>query len=139
MNGRCFCGGIRFRLEPPTDFASHCHCESCRRSHAAPFVTWTSVPPDRFVLESGAELVREYRSSPQVAWEFCQRCGSSLFYKHLETPEKVYVAVAALDRLDRPVEGHASYEEHAPWLDLREEVPRYVGKTDERFRADPQV
>lgn len=91
------------------------------------------MPPERFHIDQGSDLIQDYWSSAHVLWQFCQRCGSSLFYKHEDTPNQVYVTVASLDTLDRPVDGHASFEEHAPWLDLGENVPRYLGKTEERL------
>jgi len=131
LSGRCFCGEVRFYLLGPTDFVSHCHCESCRRSHAAPFVTWTSVPLTRRFFEAGEKLLRSYNSSSEVAWDFCSHCGSSLCYRSTSAPDTVYVAAASLDRLDQACEGHVSFEEHLPWLDLSPEVPRFVGKTSQ--------
>jgi hypothetical protein len=131
MNGQCFCGAVTFQVTPPTDFVSHCHCRSCRLSHGAPMVTWTSVPPDRFLLKSGQDQLRSYASSPEVEWQFCGHCGSSLFYRASYTPDKVYVAAACLDELDQPPDSHVSFEEHLPWFDPAAPLPRYRGKSSE--------
>lgn len=138
LSGRCFCGEVRFRLTPPSEFASHCHCRSCRLSHAAPMVTWTAVPLDRFHLDSGQEWLRSYHSSPQVAWEFCSRCGSSLFYRASFAAEKIYVAAASLEALDRTVERHVSFEEHLPWMG-RLDLPRKRGKGEVEFPGDGEL
>ncbi len=34
------CGRVRFVARSPSRFCCHCHCESCRRSHGAGYVTW---------------------------------------------------------------------------------------------------
>lgn len=129
MQGQCFCGAVRYRLAPPTDFAGHCHCQSCRSATGAPMVSWTSVPNEQFELLEGQERLRIYPSSPQVAWEFCSRCGTTLFYHSTETPQRTYVTIASLSTpLDREVESHVSCEEKPDWFEL--DLPRFFAKTD---------
>lgn len=144
LHGRCFCGAVQFTLTPPLDFVAHCHCESCRRSHAAAFVTWTSVPRGCFVLLEGEGALTWYASSPAIEWGFCGRCGSSMLYRavqdgHPEGPRTsaMYVAAASLtDSLPRAPSVHVSWEEHAPWLVLRDGLPKHRGKTDEIMEED---
>lgn len=94
-------------------------------------LSWTSVPNSQFTLLRGQELVRDFASSPKVTWSFCGRCGTTLFYRSLATPEKIYITVASLTSpLDRQLESHVSYEEKPAWFDLSPEVPRYYAKTD---------
>lgn len=134
VTGRCFCGTIRFELTFPTDFCSHCHCEDCRRSHGAAFVTWTSVPIERFRFLSGEDKLRKHTSHPGVRWGFCGECGTSLLYDCDEAPRKVYVTVANLEGpLDREPDSHVSFEEHVPWLRVADDLPTFRGKTEERI------
>ncbi len=127
MEGGCFCGAVRYRLTPPTDFAGHCHCQSCRRASGAPMLSWTSVPREQFELLEGHEKLRIYASSLKVSWEFCHRCGTTLFYRSCS--ERIYVTVASLhDALDRDLESHVSVEEKPAWFEW--ELPRFFGKTD---------
>ena len=131
MEGQCFCAGVVYQITPPTDFAGHCHCQSCRQASGAPMLSWTSVPNPQFNLLRGHELVRDYASSERVTWSFCGRCGTTLFYRSQSTPEKTYITVASLTSpLDRPLESHVSYEEKPAWFDLSPEVPRFFAKTD---------
>jgi hypothetical protein len=135
IRGRCLCGAVAFELTPPTDFCSHCHCESCRLAHGAAFVTWTSVPLDRFRFTAGASRVTWYRSSATIEWGFCATCGSSSLYRadtagHPETPklDRMYVAVGSLlDPLDREPGAHVSFEERLPWMRAHG-LPAYRGK-----------
>lgn len=140
MRGRCFCGAVRVALRGPLDFVAHCHCASCRASHAAAFVTWTSVPLERFTLD-GAEHVRWYRSSATIEWGFCGTCGSSLLYRaiatgHPEAPklDRMYVTVASLEGpLEQEPAAHVSFEEHVAWFTPGDAVPKYRGKGVERM------
>lgn len=134
IKGHCYCKGIQFEIMPPTDFCSHCHCESCRRVSGAAFVTWTSVPDERFSIQKGGELINRYESSPGVIWMNCIRCGSCLFQTTQNSPGRTYVAVASLaDPLDRAPESHVSFEEHVDWVEFNDELPKYREKASDRL------
>lgn len=132
--GRCFCGAVRFELTFPTETCNHCHCESCRRSHGSAFVTWTSILISRFQFLEGAHLVSRYNSSADVKWGFCSRCGSSFLYEHSQAPDRLWIAAASLiEPLDRQPDSHVSFEEHVNWLEVNDELPRYLGKSQEKI------
>jgi len=131
--GHCYCNAIQFEVTFPTEFCCHCHCEDCRQTHGAPFVTWTGVPKSQFRLLSGEDKVQRYQSHPGVYWGFCSVCGTSMFCDYDEAPEKIYITVSNLDgSLDREPDGHVSFEEHVPWLSVCDNLPKYRGKTKER-------
>ena len=134
LDGKCLCSAVRYRIELPVEFCSHCHCESCRRSHGAPLVTWTSVPEDRFRLVQGAwdAEVASYRSSPEVTWHFCRCCGSRLFGRSAAAPGRIYATLASLEGSHeiRP-DSHVSFEEKVPWLQPGDGLPCFRGKTEE--------
>lgn len=96
-------------------------------------VAWTAVARQDFELLA-AEQVCGYNSSEVVRWLFCGHCGTTMFYESTDAPDKVYVTVASLsDELDRPLDGHVSFEEKAAWLDLSPDLPRFLGKSDRRI------
>jgi hypothetical protein len=141
ISGQCLCGAVRFELAPPLAPMAHCHCRSCRLSHGAAFVTWTSVPSDRFAFVTGEADVAWYRSSPWIRWGACRACSSPMFYVadqagHPEAPrlDYVYVTVASLTGGfdDQPVV-HVSYEEHVSWIEGADGLPKVRGKSDERI------
>lgn len=132
IRGRCFCGSIHFQLTPPTEIFSHCHCESCRLSHGAAFVTWTSVPEPQFELAGGIKLVSHYISESGAEWGFCSNCGASMFYRVESAPGRVYITAANLiDPMDRDPERHMSFEERVDWVEVGDDLPKHRGKTDE--------
>ncbi len=131
MKGRCLCRTVSITVLGPTMFASYCHCESCRLAHAAPFVAWTAVSIERFRVTAGEAAIVRYVSSPGVERAFCGRCGTSLFYAGAMAPDRVYVPIAILDHLDRALDSHVSYEEHAPWIEGLCSLPCHAGKSEE--------
>jgi len=137
IKGKCFCGGIQFQIKPPTKMFTHCHCESCRRSHGAAFVTWVSVDDAQFFLAAGEELVAAYESSPEIVWKFCKRCGTSLFQTTRHSPGITYIVAAALiDPMDRDPECHVSFEEKVTWLDVKDDLPKHREKTSDMIGTD---
>jgi len=135
LSGNCFCKKILFELAGPTDFSGNCHCESCRKSHGAAFVTWTSVPKERFKITLGEQNLKWYQSSDCIRWGFCSNCGGSLFYEavkegHHESPktDRMYISAANIENMDREPAVHVSYEEKLPWLKFQDALPKYRGK-----------
>jgi hypothetical protein len=95
---------------------------------------------DRFAFVRGESDVKWHRSSEWIEWGFCGTCGSSMLYRaiadgHPEKPQvdRMYVTAASLDGLDRKPGAHVSFEEHVEWLDVRDELPKHRGKTNERI------
>ncbi len=138
IRGHCLCGAVKLDLTPPTDFASHCHCESCRRAHAAAFVTWTGVPDARLTIVAGEALLTRYESSPGAFRCFCRRCGTSMltYYsaahaEHGGATGRAYVPVAVLaDPPDRQPTSHVSFEERVDWFPFDDALPRFIAKSD---------
>ena len=140
LEGRCLCGAVRFRMTPPLGLVTHCHCQSCRLSHGAAFVTWTSVPPERFAFDAGEGEVVWHRTSTGVRWGGCRLCASPMLYI-ADQPrldgvqvDHVYVSAGSLTSPlpDRPV-AHVSWEEHLAWIEGAEALPKHRGKTGERI------
>ena len=132
--GRCHCQRIKFELTPPTEFCSHCHCESCRRTHGAAFVTWTSVPNNQLKIKKGEDLLKNYESSPGINWRSCSHCSSPLFQTTHLSPSRTYIAVASLaSPLDRKPASHVSIEEKVPWIKINDGLPQFKEKASDQL------
>jgi hypothetical protein len=116
--GGCFCGAVRFRIVLPALWVAHCHCSMCRRSQGAGFVTWVGVATERFMLESGADLLKHYQSSASATRSFCGRCGSPLIFQSSRWPGETHVTLASLDDgTGLEPQAHAYWSARAPWAD----------------------
>jgi hypothetical protein len=103
-SGSCHCGAVRF--EADVDFATthtvRCNCSICAKARA-----WFAiVPPDRFRLVEGYEVLAEYHwtpsgePSPNLHYRFCRICGVRPFARGENDGEGnafYAVSVAALD------------------------------------------
>ena len=78
---RCHCGGVEMVAAFPSRFCAHCYCFSCRVTHASGVVTWIGFKRDQVRITKGAELVRDYFSSPGTRRKFCTNCGTRLAFE----------------------------------------------------------
>lgn len=132
--GQCYCKQIQFEITFPTEFVSHCHCESCRTSHGSAFVTWGGVNTNQFRFLHGESLLKKYKTRPKVNWCFCSECGTALLYIHEDLPHKIYFTVANIKGdLDKKPDSHVSYEEHVNWFKFKDDLPKYREKSDVRI------
>ncbi len=121
--GECLCGAVRFAIQPPTKWCAHCHCSMCQRAHGAPVVTWVGVQADQFQLLNDSTL-EWFASSDAAQRGFCQRCGSSLFFRSSRWPGEMHVARACITgEIDRKPQGHVFAGSRAHWFDFSDELP----------------
>ncbi len=76
----CYCGAVRFTVDVVAPvFTAYCHCDDCRRSHAAPLYEVAAVPMSAMHFTAGEELVVDFRreGSPVIR-SFCGRCGTKI-------------------------------------------------------------
>ena len=101
LEGGCLCSRVRYRyagsLGGSLGQVTVCHCFQCRKaqgygSAAAPALTAC------FQFERGEELVREYESSPGKRRAFCSHCGSPLYSRRDDAPERLRLRLGSLDR-----------------------------------------
>jgi hypothetical protein len=117
LEGGCFCGAIRYRASGNTTNETNCHCSICRRTSAAPFVAWFTVPASEFVFTAGAPV--EFDSSSHGRRTFCPKCGTPLTFRSTQSPEEVDVTTCSLDRPDEvPPRDHTFTESALSWVDL---------------------
>ncbi|RMG16890.1 MAG: GFA family protein [Deltaproteobacteria bacterium] len=99
--GGCHCGRVRFRVQVERREAIECNCSICTKKGFVHLI----VPPDRFELLSGAEVLSTYRFHTETArHHFCRICGIHAFYRPRSHPDAYDVNVRCLDGED-PLEG----------------------------------
>lgn len=119
LKGSCLCGGIQYEIDATLGLVSNCHCSQCRKASGASFVPSASVPADSFRFVAGAELLREWESSPGVRRCFCSRCGSPLIKRNSAHPERIRLRLGTLDS-DPGVKPskHIYVGSKAAWVDI---------------------
>lgn len=123
LRGSCLCTRVQFEVVEPTTAAANCHCEYCRRSSGAPFVTRMVIPNPRFAITTGTNHLKWYESSPGTERGFCIFCGSTLLFKSKNCGDEVHFTMSNLiDPPDRNPEYNCFSDRKAKWVQLDENL-----------------
>lgn len=87
-HGTCLCGNVKLVVPFKNLHLSACHCETCRKWSAGPFM---SLMYNGELTVEGQDNIRHYPSSQWAERAFCQQCGSHLYY-HLTGTQNYYLA-----------------------------------------------
>jgi len=130
ITGRCLCGATRFTVAAPPVWASHCHCESCRRATGAAMASYLGVRAADVVWQGPARA--SHCSSPGTFWDRCGVCGSPLCYRSVRYPGEVHLHVSTLDA----AAGFAAdlqlfRQDGLPWMQLADPPPHQLHPEDD--------
>lgn len=128
--GGCFCGAIRYRARGDTVCVTHCHCNHCRQTSGASFVTWVEFPLDAFEILQGEP--GRFVSRPGATRTFCRDCGTPITFHDDAHPGMIDVTVGSLDEPERMLpEDHVWATRELSWLKLDDGLPRYDTRRDD--------
>jgi len=124
IRGGCLCGGIRYEASGEPYNVTHCHCEDCRKSAGAPFVTWASFRRNNFRFTRGTP--REIEWAGRVR-SFCASCGTALTFMSGSDTDEVDVTVSSFDYPDATLpQDHVWIEDRLPWVKLADNLPQHA-------------
>ena len=125
MKGSCLCQTVAYEVDRLAGPIGHCHCNTCRKAHAAAFATTARVDRASFRWLAGKEAVGSFESTPGKLRHFCTRCGSHLMAEWKTQPQ-VIVRVATLDEDpgSRPA-GNIWVSHDQPWLAHGPDIPSF--------------
>jgi hypothetical protein len=126
IEGRCFCGFIRYAADGPSINETNCHCSICRRTSGAAFVSWATVRVTAFRVLSGTPT--SFRSSDDGTRTFCPQCGTPLTFRSARSPEEIDVTICSLERPELlPPKDHTHVSSKLRWVVLGDNLPVYEG------------
>ena len=125
--GSCLCGGVRYSVHAPLAPIQLCHCRQCRKAQGSAFAANIPVARADFRLDTGAELLGRYESSPGKHRVFCVRCGSPLYSERESQPDTIRLRAGLLDgELDVRPETHAYVASKAGWWTIDDHLPQHL-------------
>ncbi len=127
LTGRCACGAVRFQLRQPLVSAIYCHCTRCQRRTGTAASANGRAAPGSFQIVAGEDRLRAWRPEGGAEKWFCGDCGSALFSRSPENPDRVGVRLGAFDSDPgiRP-SAHQYIAYAAAWEPLPDDgLPRY--------------
>lgn len=124
MHGSCLCGEVSYKIECLDMPIIFCHCQTCRKAHAAPYTATAGVLRENFSWIKGEEKLSGFESSPGKIRYFCSCCGCHLVAERLDKPH-VVLRVATLDEdPGMKPEAHIWMSHECPWL-AAESLPAF--------------
>lgn len=82
VTGSCLCGGVKYSVAEFIRPVVACHCNQCRKT-SGHFVAATKARNSDLTMISD-ETLTWFRSSEAAERGFCNRCGSSLFWRPVD-------------------------------------------------------
>ena len=98
IEGGCYCGAVRYKVEGDPLFKGQCHCRECQYISGGSANVLMVVPKDSFRYTQGepASFARSDLEEP-VTREFCGNCGTPLTSLPPGMADVVVVKVGSLD------------------------------------------
>ena len=97
VTGGCGCGAVRFEVTAPFVSSLYCHCTRCQRRTGTAASASAHAAPGSFQIVEGADLIRAWKPDGGAEKHFCGDCGSALFSRHPDDPERVGVRLGGFD------------------------------------------
>jgi hypothetical protein len=121
------CGGVRFELNAPPEYASYCHCTRCQRRTGTAAAISARPVPGSFHVTEGAELIAYYRPERGFEKAFCSSCGSALFSRNPDDHDQMAVRMGAFDGDPGVRPSFRQFVAYAaPWEPIPDDgLPRY--------------
>jgi hypothetical protein len=83
-SGACLCASVTYEVSGPLSGVIYCHCAQCRKT-SGHYLAATSCDRNHLNITND-EGLRWFQSSDEAKRGFCERCGSSLFWRHKDAP-----------------------------------------------------
>ncbi len=137
FEGSCLCGSLAIEAVGPPLTEGYCHCESCRRWHAAPVNAWALWKSARVAVLRGESQLQSYDTGASHR-HWCGQCGAGLFNRKPRGLTVVYANVLGKSGYNHHPSCHIHCDESV--LDLKDDLPQYVdmpaewGGTGQRIR-----
>jgi hypothetical protein len=117
----CHCGEVEIACVGDPRKISMCHCLDCQRRTGSLFSIAVFFDRERVSLERGSlkTFERDSASGYRVAFHFCDRCGSNLYWEPRRLPGLIGVAAGAFadPQFPAPEQSVWTRDKHA-WLEL---------------------
>ena len=121
-SGHCLCGQLTFEAQDEPRWVCYCHCASCRRHTGSPVTCFANFELAKVAFRGDRAT---FQSSPGVTRSHCARCGTPIGYETFKRPGEIDLYLNAFDAPEAfEPERHVFFEEHIPWFDTRDELPR---------------
>jgi len=115
IDGECFCGTVRYRIDGVLRNARSCHCSRCRKAFSSASSAYAELAdPSSFSWVAGADNIRRYSSQEDWGLCFCITCGTTLCGTHKGQVHGVTLGTVNGDP-GVEIQAHIFVGSKAPW------------------------
>jgi hypothetical protein len=124
LEGRCFCGAVRYAVTDEFIYAANCHCSNCRRATGSAFKPFAGIERKKLTVTRGEDSLLIFGDNKGNDTH-CKFCGS-LLYSIVRAGAFVHVAMGTLvdDPNIRPTK-HIFVGSKAAWFTITDNLPQY--------------
>jgi hypothetical protein len=98
LEGGCYCGAVRYRVEGEPIFKGQCHCRECQYITGGHPNAVMAMPAATFeYTKNSPKLFRRSDLENPVTREFCPECGTHILGRGAGLPGAVLLKVGTLD------------------------------------------
>ena len=98
LQGRCYCGALRYEVKGDAIFKGQCHCRECQYISGGHPNVVMGLPESGFTYTKGkAKQFRRSDLESPVTREFCADCGTHILTRTSRVPGAVLLKVGTLD------------------------------------------
>jgi len=87
---------VTYVVNGPLRDVINCHCQRCRR-FTGHHLAATSADVGAVEIEDVEGRLTWFRPVDEAGYAFCRRCGSSLFWQGLSTPDRLSICAGTLE------------------------------------------
>jgi hypothetical protein len=116
----CQCGQLSVVCASEPVRVSVCHCLDCQKRSGSSFAAQARFPADRVTITGQSkQWSRVGDEGGGAVFDFCPDCGSTVFYRNIDMPDLVAVAVGGFADPKFPGLDYSVYEDrkHA-WVEI---------------------
>jgi len=123
IHGKCFCEKYRYTIRGELKRVVHCHCNNCRRSVGAPFVTWIVIKWDQYSIQPEP---KSHTAKNKAIRTFCEECGTSLTYAHPNRSDFIDITAGTVNHPDSlNPDWHIWGKHKVEWVRMNDHLPFY--------------
>ena len=125
IEGECFCGTVKYRIDGVLENARACHCSRCRKAFSGASSAYAELAdPDSFSWVVGSDNLRRYNSQEDWGLAFCQTCGTTLCGTHKGQVHGVTLGTVNGDP-GIEIKAHIFVGSKAPWDHIGGTAPQF--------------
>jgi len=123
LHASCLCKGVDIKIVGIMRSVINCHCIQCTKTHGN-FASYTSTLENNIIYKSRNTL-KWYKSSKQAKRGFCNKCGSSIFFKRKKSKNISISAGLFKNPTNLSTISHIYVKNKRDYYYIKDKLPKY--------------